>query len=304
MVGTIGELASELSGYAFTKERASRIRAKISGPPVAGTRDSHYTSKLMELGRDASRIWQGIVDSPGYSRVAAVCEAEYGVVTAERLKRMRGRLAVATGHDIRTINAMSFEGFAEQYLQHARSSDSVKPASPKERPPRLHVTRWSELGIGIDEHRAYRAIKPVPAPGGRISIADTVEIELRGKQWPALLELLADSSGGCSTPRSAVIKEFGYVSPLSNLPSDPRARPGAISEGIVTEEVPSQASAALKSLNTALSSLAKSLRGQVNGPTGKHVAALYVDGEFVRSRFVVRYLIRDESGHYSFGHDA
>jgi hypothetical protein len=185
------------------------------------------------------------------------------------------------------------------------ASTDASPATAKaetELPkPFFAVKHWSELAIGIDDHWRYWAITPAPAAGGKFKKTDACELKLPGERWKTLLKLLAESSSGNCCETTTLIQELGHLPPTSSLPRDSRARPGSL-ERELTSDLRQQAAAGLKPLRGNVGDLAQELRKQIAGPKGREKAALGVDGQAVRSGFVVGFLVPDDEGHLVFRH--
>ena len=187
-----------------------------------------------------------------------------------------------------------------------RMPDNVPPesgdadAEPQE--PYFTVKHWRELAIGIDGHWRYWAKTPAPAVGEEFKKTDAHELQLPGERWKAVLRLLAESPTGNCCDTSTLIRECGYLPPVSPIPRDGRMRPGSLEDDL-TSDLRQQTSASLNRLKDAVSDLARELREQIEGPKGRdQKAALRVDGTAVRSGFVVGFLVPDDSGHLIFRH--
>jgi hypothetical protein len=185
-------------------------------------------------------------------------------------------------------------------------SDDASPAnddsSPGPQKSFFTVKHWRELAIGIDSHWRYWAKTPAPAVGEPFRKTDAHELELPGERWKTLLKLLAESPTGNCCDTSTLIREYGYLPPISSIPQDSRARPGSLEKELASS-LRQQAAASLNRLKDAVSDLARELREQIKGPKGRDQrAALRVDGEVVRSGFVVGFLVPDDSGYLIFRH--
>lgn len=179
-------------------------------------------------------------------------------------------------------------------------SSANDEAGSEPRGPFFAVKHWRELAIGIDDHWRYWAKSPAPAAGEKFQKTEAHELELPGERWKTLLRLLAESPTGNCCETSALVLGYGYLPPNSSIPRDGRARPGSL-EAEMTSDLRQQAAASLSRLKDAVSDLARELREQIEGPKGRDLkAALRVDGEVVRSGFVVGFLVPDDSGHLIF----
>jgi len=87
------------------------------------------------------------------------------------------------------------------------------PEAKAERQPLLSVKQWSELAIGIDEHKYYWALTPAPAVGGVLQKGSAIQLPLRGGRWPAVMKALADSPHPGKARRFDVLRELGLLPP-------------------------------------------------------------------------------------------
>jgi hypothetical protein len=166
----------------------------------------------------------------------------------------------------------------------------------------MSVQNWAELAIGIDEHRNFWALTPLPDFGSDFRISSALPLKFGGRRWPRLLEKLAESSDGCSAYSADVMAILGCVPSSSNVPHDRRVR-RADSAGAVRYQLSNQKNAAHRTLIGGITDLNRKLRKQVGGPAGRNKSALFVDGDLVRSRFFVRALMKTD-GHVYFGSKA
>lgn len=166
--------------------------------------------------------------------------------------------------------------------------------------PRLKVSDWSDLALGIDEKRRVWAITPPPAKGAIFTKGDAIAVPVRKGDGLTLLETLADSSTGQSADIYAVASKLGLMPPSSSLQPDGRARPDSLRRG-QTDEINLRGEPWRKKLNDVLSDVGRRLRRVVLGPVGKGDSAFSMGGKTVNCGFVVRHLHRDEGGHLRFG---
>ena len=279
MSATFAELLSLWRNFEAAQQRALELGKKVVNAPEKGTRDAFYAGRASDYQNEASAIHAQILKLSGYAQVKTVCEAEYGSVSADKLQQMRSRLATARCLECTQIDRQSLEAFASAYLEHAASPDLTRLEKPRSSQPLFQIQNWSELGIGINAHRVLWAFNPAPERGSRVILSNAIKLPLSGKQWKVLVELLAKSTNGSQVDRAEVVKRFGYSPPAASIPSDSRARPNAISDSVQRDELTSQVGAASKKLNLALADLGRKLRQHVDGPTGKHCRALFVEGD-------------------------
>jgi hypothetical protein len=231
-----------------------------------------------------------------------------GEVYLERLRLVPSRDKVPTGTQpsaqataiasVGDINVTVVVPTPAQSSQEAQQSSPTGAVSE----PLFSVAQWSDLAIGIDDHWRYWAVTPVPAVGERFKKTDAHELKLPGDRWLKLLQLLGAASSGNLCGVQELMTAFGYLPPPSTVPRDSRARPGCI-EAEVRAELSSQIRGDLRRLKDAVSDLSRELREQIDGPKGRNrQAALRVDGDIVRSGFVVGFLVPDDHGHLIFRH--
>ena len=166
--------------------------------------------------------------------------------------------------------------------------------------PLLTVERWSDLGLGIDENRVVWALSPAPGIGETFAKARAIELKSFGRQWMAVMEAFANSQDGCRVERSTLIRAFQLLPPGSSAESDPRARPGAIRRE-QTADMHTQGSIVRRNLSNTLADLRRKLQRRISGPKGKSAACLRMDGKWVHSGFLVRYLLRNPDRTFSYG---
>ena len=220
--------------------------------------------------------------------------------------RLRKVKPIDAGHFTRLVqieSARSARAYQDQGEKaRVAAAMGVTGTEVKAQSPLFVVNHWRELAIGIDDQWRYWAKMPAPAADERFKKADACKLELPGKRWKTLLELLAESPSGNYCDMATLIRELGYLPPTSSLPRDARARQGHL-ERDLTSDLPQQIATSLNRLKDTVSDLARDLREQIKGPKGRdQKAALRVDGQAVRSGFVVGFLVPDDEGHLIFRH--
>jgi hypothetical protein len=163
---------------------------------------------------------------------------------------------------------------------------------------RLKINRWSELAIGIDAH-GYWAFVEVPEIGQRVLKTQAYELQLPGKRWNKLLELLAASPDGQMVSKTELITALGWMPGTSRGIKDGRARPGECVHALSEENIRS-ASRILKRFDNMLADLRRELKKIIDIPKGK-TRCLQLEGEIVKAGFIVAPLFDDGAGHYRFG---
>jgi hypothetical protein len=179
-------------------------------------------------------------------------------------------------------------------VESAGKSDLVFSSGDAER--LLTVEKWSDLAIGIHEDGRYFAFCDVPAIGTPVSLRNALELNLPGKQWKNLLELLSMSKAGNEAPKKELFFRFGYC---SSAPSEEQ-----LSEIRGDENQLTILKSARQKLSAAIGDLSRKLRKQVTAADDdSHVnppLSASNDG-FVRSKFSTQCLIRDERNNLCFG---
>lgn len=180
------------------------------------------------------------------------------------------------------------------------ASTEAEATNTADNEPRLTVDRWSDLAIGIDEDGSYLAVTPLPEPGERFVKRNAIPLKLPGKQWKALLDLLARSSDGRTAAKRDVITVFGYMklpeTTDDDLLEELRSDSGAMEE----------LKTANRRLTAAISNLSRRLRDQVSGPIGRDAPTVLsvASDDQIEAVFVVRHLLRDSGGDLRFGQPA
>lgn len=160
----------------------------------------------------------------------------------------------------------------------------------------LEIPRWCDLAVGIDKDGRYLAVTPPPECGGIFPKESSVELDLPGKQWKELFDLLAQSEHGNTAGKAALTEAFGYVkkgdrtieeldrlqhqSDMRNLLKTARSR-----------------------LTGAIADLGRKLRRQVRGLASREGGPVLSVGDpgVVQAAFVTRYPVRGSDGKLRFG---
>jgi hypothetical protein len=95
--------------------------------------------------------------------------------------------------------------------------------------PLLSVRAWSDLALGLDEHRAVWAVTSPPDLGAHFPKQQAVQLSLKGRRWKALLQVAAEAADGRTLRTADLLQQLGYVSGRPTVDEDPRARPGEVS---------------------------------------------------------------------------
>jgi hypothetical protein len=292
----IASLASEQGWYegvpgSFALERKrldvnwEATRDRLRGrKPI----DAQHFTRLVQI--ESARAAKIYLDGPAQPRSGPPTRPQTSFTNEE---------ATASVGDINiTVNVPSPEVVV---LASANVPPATNEAEAELRRPLFAVEHWSQLAIGIDGDWRYWALTPAPAAGETFKKADACELELPGERWKNLFELLAASPSGNCCGTATLIQELRYSPPTSSLQRDGRAWRGALVRDL-TSDLPTQITPSLKLLKSTVRDLARDLRDQVDGPMGRGKAALRIDGDMVRSGFVVGFLVPDNAGHLFFRH--
>jgi len=178
----------------------------------------------------------------------------------------------------------------------AAGAEAKSEGTGEHNEPRITVKRWRDLAIGIDDKGRYLAVTPPPECGAVFPKEDSVELDLRGRRWKNLLDLLAQSEHGDAAEKVDVMMALGYL------------KRGEIAENATLEELKDDAGkmkllkTASDRLTTAIADPGREIRRQVKAPTAKGEVVLSVaEGKVVQAAFVTRYLIQGSDGKLRFG---
>jgi hypothetical protein len=184
-------------------------------------------------------------------------------------------------------------GFSEGLPQSPAGGGGGDASAPG---PVLTVSKWEELGIGIDADGKYLAITPTPELGAVFPREKAVTLDLPGKQWESLLDLLARSKNGDTADKQDVMLAFGYLEKGMGNPED-------FEELRLDQQKMRTVKAASGRLAAAVRDLGRKLRAKVNvneKSSNNSVLSVKEQG-LVRAHFVVRHLVRDGNGKLVFG---
>jgi hypothetical protein len=302
---TLGTLISELDEIASWNRAAAEANSKVTQAPELGTLSCHYALRASEYHSNAEQWMHKVLSICGYDKVRALCEAEGGRVTGDRLRQLRGQYCLALEMSIDVANAVSVEDFVSAVLLMRRGEkqpfqSGVVSTKVKAERPVLAVSSWSELAIGIRENWTYCGIVPAPCIGDAFPISQAKSLKLPGDRWKNILTVLADAADPQVITKVEVIQAIGLLPPPRNDERDGRARPNAV-ESALRSELPATEQPANTLLTSTLADLRRELRLLVDGPKGKKNCCLAIEGKAVRPGFVVRYLLDGPSGQKRFG---
>ena len=294
---TVWHMISDLACVESCRKKAREHGQKVTGPPIRGTRDCHYSILASEEQDRALKLQEKLFGRPGVARAKALCESKYGEFRSEHLRKLRGALSVEAGLEPDAVDAMSPHEFVAAYTERILG---LAPSAQETIKQKLSVERWSELAIGVDAQRQYWAITPPPEIGAIFKKSQAMELSLPGDRWKKVLSALAESPEIDSIRRDELIVRLGYLPPPSQLEREVRAMPGAV-ESAQIDSLQVRQKAALNRLKDTLSDLRRELLKVAEGPTERGRHCLRAAGEWIHSGFVVRYLMYDESNRLIFG---
>ena len=184
----------------------------------------------------------------------------------------------------------------------AAGTSGEENANAEVKEPLIRVTDWLAVAVGISERGEYWVLSPPPATGHVFPKSKASRLPMSGRRWQKLIGLLAASPTGNRADAFSVAATLELVPPGTSQLGDSRARPGAVQDGRNDEDDLSLGGPPWRSeLREALADLARKFRQYVAGPTGRGKAVLSIEGDYVMSGFVVRYLLQDENRHLLFG---
>ncbi len=154
--------------------------------------------------------------------------------------------------------------------------------------PKIEISRWAELGIGIGVDKYYGFPK-CPERGQRVRLKDANILPLVGVRWRKVLECLAVSRDGKTTAKAELVQ---HLHPI---------RRGGISEeqAVFDEGMQGKAKNALTTLRHTMADLGRELRGLVT--TADPTKVFQSNGDDYLAAFSTRHLFRDSDGNFFFG---
>jgi hypothetical protein len=148
-----------------------------------------------------------------------------------------------------------------------------------------------DLGIGITEGWKFLAVVPCPSNGDLVSGSEASQLFLRGKRWPKVLELLAQSENGRTARISDLITKLGYAGQHGMVISEKQA---VFDEGLGTK-----LKRAVETLRGAMADLARELRDQVT-TTDTAIVLEKATEKTYQAAFTTGHLLRDNNGKTRF----
>jgi hypothetical protein len=292
---TVKQLLYLLVDRESLEAQAKSAHRKVTGPAERYTLSGHYAVLGCQYQAQAMEVTERIVDIAGVDRLRVLCEANGERLDSTRVRQMRGQWCLATDRRLDDADALTVEEFARQVtkLRKGQGGEELEEKA-------LRVKNWEDLAIGIDEHGSYWAVTPTPVIGGIFPMARAQKLVLEGNRWSALLRTFAKAAEPAKERRDVLCRDLGLLAPSSSVARDSRVHPKA-NHAAVREELPNQGSTLSKRLNLLLSDLRRELTGIVDGPKGRRGCCLATMGQYIHSRFAVRYLFRQDNGQMSFG---
>jgi hypothetical protein len=169
----------------------------------------------------------------------------------------------------------------------------VKKKRPNGGKAKWEVERWSDLGIAIDEKRNLHAFCPCPSNGAAIRLSNGTSLDLPGKRWPKMLQLLARSPDG----RTALINDLQHELGRSN----PRALSMSREQAQYDEGLTQVLRKARRTLSNTIADLGRELRALIISK--ERTKALSIEDDKIRSAFVSGILVKDKKRaiHFAWG---
>jgi hypothetical protein len=181
----------------------------------------------------------------------------------------------------------------------AKSKAAEQPPTPDAAVP--PIERWTDLAVGIHE-KGFYAIFPRPVAGDVVAITKAHKLSLRGKRWPKVLKVFAESADGTHARKDALLFELGYlqygqtrmVEALEKEADGPPRGRGAVApyDDDLREFRP-----LLKLLTSTMADLGRELRAAVKCPQPGPFESLHLD---YRAAFTTGYLLKDAAGRLRF----
>lgn len=113
LANTFGKCFAHFRSWDALRGRAQKFFGKVDGPLLRGTMAAFNHIEGCRWDQEAAREHAKGMAIDGYGRIKAICEAEYGPVTTERLTMLRGRLAVRFGCGSDDVDKMTLAEFAK-----------------------------------------------------------------------------------------------------------------------------------------------------------------------------------------------
>ena len=284
-------LQSEDSGARRSAAKAaSRIRSTALTPTILANLMRQLVDESTAAKHAAARTVMGLM-SQGL-RIFEQPEDERGhrwlARTLDEWSQMRSGLLEGPAEPGPTgswLAAAEGNGGTRKRSDHGKHKD----VEPKQK-PKLEIDQWKQLGIGIDEDWTYWAVTPCPKPGDVFPKESAVKLELPGRRWEELLDLLATSENGNTARKVEVLRKFGYL------------RGGKISREHVEDAKMKELKTQPKLLRTAMADLGRGVTWPDLGQESRQdPASECCIAGLVQAGFVVRYLVRDKDGKLRFG---
>jgi hypothetical protein len=155
------------------------LRCRDARSADRGNHDS-YRELIALLSGDPPRLVEAVRDAAG-ALVSATREAPQ---QAPAGKRSRGRRQPAK-------NAAT---------EQRRTPDTVV----------LAIDRWTDLAVGVYE-KGFFGLSPRPDAGDVFAITKAHKLPLKGKRWPRVLKLFAESEYGTTARKDSLLFELDYL---------------------------------------------------------------------------------------------
>ena len=184
---TFGQYFAHIRGYEAAKNHVKRCSSNVTGPALKDTLSAFYVIEAGRWRQDANREWNAAKALPNAGRVQALCEAEFGVLNSEGLRRLRGRLATVRQCGTEDIDSMTLNEFAESWqaliVTSGTAQNAIDARSVSSIPPEQAIVGFSLKEVVSDFASATEKVPDAykeqgrecgPLEGGKTAIAKAV----------------------------------------------------------------------------------------------------------------------------------
>jgi hypothetical protein len=155
----------------------------------------------------------------------------------------------------------------------------------------VRMDRWSDLGVGLDGERRIWAFTPCPENWERVAVRKAICLDLPGKRWRHVLQLLAESKDGKTARVSDLVTQLGFAKKIGRAIPDEQA---VYDEGLLRK-----AKRSTRALRNAMADLGRELRNQVTADDDCSTPFRKV-GETYQAAFTAGFLLENEGGQRQF----
>lgn len=112
------------------RQHSERYAAKVIGPAVKGSSAALATIESSRWREDSERAWKAAHATPDGDRMRALMESEFGAVSFDALKKLRGRLAVSLGVGTADIDERPLNEVADILAAMVTGGLATTPSEP------------------------------------------------------------------------------------------------------------------------------------------------------------------------------